>query len=317
MPPILDRTNYDDWRTKMIVFFRSIDIGIWKVVCTGWSIPTIIAIDGIQIIKEKDNWIRNEHELGLRNSKALKAILGGVDQKMFKLINKCTTAKEAWEIMKTTHEGPQRVKDDQDPYLKGNDVAPNIISEATEIGKMAVKISETLVEESVTLCAGNTLKTTFAAPRTGNTVADTAEVPSSKNLVESVVPSVDDTTEEVPRREDVVPPAADTMHINDPTMEDVETDVTTSVGSNDDIGAGNSSEVFVPSVYDIVDNVAKLSHIRVEPIVVVGIEDTLNDFETEMHIPNYTAQEKKKKLKKMMHKGGAKENIDAAEIKGT
>ncbi|GAA0186807.1 hypothetical protein LIER_34095 [Lithospermum erythrorhizon] len=99
-------------------------------------------------------------------------------------------------------------------------------------------------------------------------------------------------------------------------MDDVETDVTTSVDSDDDIVAGNSGEVFVPSVYDTGDNVAELSHIRAEPIVVVGVEDTLNDVEIEMHIPNYTTQEKKKKLKNRMHKGGAKENIDGAEIKG-
>ncbi|GAA0141448.1 hypothetical protein LIER_35397 [Lithospermum erythrorhizon] len=175
MPPMLDRTNYDDWRTRMIVFLRSIDIEIWQVVLTGWTVPTIIAIDGTQIIKEEDNWTRKEHELALHNSKALKVILGRMGQKMFKLINMCTTAKEAWKILKTTHE------------------------ETIEIGKVVVEISETLIEESVTLCVGNTMKTIVVAPSIGDTVADAAEVPSSENLVESVVRSIEDTTEEAPR----------------------------------------------------------------------------------------------------------------------
>ncbi|GAA0164394.1 hypothetical protein LIER_20045 [Lithospermum erythrorhizon] len=208
--------------------------------------------DGAQIIKEEDNWTRKEHELALRNSRALKVILGGMDQKMFKLINMCTTAKESWVILKITHEGSQKVKNDQDRHLESNDVGLNIIPEAIEIGKVVIEISETLVEESFILCVGNTVKTTVVAPSTGDTVADTAEVPSFENLVEIFVPSVEDTTEEVPRWGDVVPPVVDTIHVNEHPIKDVETDVTTSVGSNDVIAAGNSGVVFVPSVYDTV-----------------------------------------------------------------
>ncbi|GAA0169387.1 hypothetical protein LIER_23889 [Lithospermum erythrorhizon] len=161
------------------------------------------------------------------------------------------------------------MKDDQDRHLEGNDVAPKVIPEAIEIGKVFVEISETVVAESVIFYVGNTVKTTVAAPSTGDTVADT-----------------------------------------------VETDVTTSVGSNYVISAGNFGEVFVPSVYETSDNIVELSHINAGAIVVVCVENTLNDVETEMHIPKYTSQEKKKKSKKRMRKGGAKKNIDAAEIKG-
>ncbi|GAA0172335.1 hypothetical protein LIER_26182 [Lithospermum erythrorhizon] len=209
------------------------------------------------------------------------------------------------------------MKDDQDRFLEGNDVAPNVILDAIENGKVLVEICKTLVKESVILCVGNTVKTTVAASSTGDTVANTAEVPSSENLIESVVSSFKDTTKEVPRWGDVVPPVVNIMHVNDPTMEDVETDVTTSVGSNDVIAAENYGEVFVPCVYDTGHNVAELSHISAGPIVVVCIEDTLNDVETEMHIPKYTTQEKKKNSKKRMRKGGAKKNIDVVEIKGT
>ncbi|GAA0163668.1 hypothetical protein LIER_19475 [Lithospermum erythrorhizon] len=108
--------------------------------------------------------MRKEHELALYNSKALKSILGGVDQKMVKLINKGTTTKEAWEILETTNEGFQQVKDDPDPHLKGDDVAPNAISEDIETERGVVKIFETLVEENVTIYVGNTMKTIVVVP---------------------------------------------------------------------------------------------------------------------------------------------------------
>ncbi|GAA0157337.1 hypothetical protein LIER_14625 [Lithospermum erythrorhizon] len=231
-PPLLDRTNYADWRTRMIVFLRSIDKGVWKVVLTRWTVPTMMATDG-------------------------------ADQKMFKLINMSTTAKEAWEILETTHQGDQKVKDDQDPHLGCDDVEPNDISNIGKTKKVAADIYETLVEESVTLCVGNTEKTTIdvpsandtcvlknnpatreactlettnvsrnvvptvvqhvadkvhkknnpteeiihttimaeedVTPSTGDIVVDTAKVPSFENLVESVVPSVEDTTKKVSR----------------------------------------------------------------------------------------------------------------------
>ena len=36
--------------------------------------------------------------------------LMGVDKNMFRLINTCTVAKEAWDILKTAHEGTSRVR---------------------------------------------------------------------------------------------------------------------------------------------------------------------------------------------------------------
>ncbi|GAA0167198.1 hypothetical protein LIER_22185 [Lithospermum erythrorhizon] len=237
-------------------------------------------------MKEECDWTKEEHKRALHNSKALKAILGWVDQKMFKLINMCTTAKEAWKILETTHE------------------------EVVKTEKVAAKISETLVDESVTLCVSNTMKTTVSLPNANDTCVlrntlstreactlETTDV--SRNVVPTVVQHV---ANEVHKKNnpiedimhtrmlrtllrkfpDVVPPDAHAMHASDPIMKDVVKDVTTCIVSNDDIVVGNS-----------------------------GVEDTLNDVETEMHIPNYTAQEKKKWSKKRMHKGGDKENFDA------
>ncbi|GAA0161270.1 hypothetical protein LIER_17628 [Lithospermum erythrorhizon] len=92
-----------------------------------------------------------EHELVLCNLKSLKMIFVRVDQKVLKLTNICTTAKETKEILETNHEGAQNVKDDQDPHLVGDDVEPNAILEVIKIEKVVVERSEILVEESVTL----------------------------------------------------------------------------------------------------------------------------------------------------------------------
>ena len=40
--------------------------------------------------------------MALGNNKALNALFNGVGKNMFKLINNCTMAKDAWNILRTT-----------------------------------------------------------------------------------------------------------------------------------------------------------------------------------------------------------------------
>ncbi|MCI31862.1 gag-protease polyprotein, partial [Trifolium medium] len=61
-------------------------------------------------LKPEEDWSKEEDELALGNSKALNALFNGVDKNMFRLIKQCTVAKDAWEILKTTHEGTSKVK---------------------------------------------------------------------------------------------------------------------------------------------------------------------------------------------------------------
>src|ERR1044072_786728 len=61
-------------------------------------------------LKEEAYWTKEEVEEALANSKALNAIFSGVDKNMFRMINTCTVAKEAWEILRTAHEGTSRVR---------------------------------------------------------------------------------------------------------------------------------------------------------------------------------------------------------------
>jgi hypothetical protein len=48
--------------------------------------------------------------LALGNLKALNALFNEVDKNMFRLIKQCTLAMDAWEILKTAHEGTTKVK---------------------------------------------------------------------------------------------------------------------------------------------------------------------------------------------------------------
>ncbi|KAK2430380.1 hypothetical protein QL285_024221 [Trifolium repens] len=106
-PPLLDGTNYDYWKSRMMAFLKSMDSQTWKAVIKGWEHPVM---RGTTNLKPEENWSKKEDELALANNKALNALFSGVDKYIFRLIKQCTVAKDAWEILKTTHEGTPKVK---------------------------------------------------------------------------------------------------------------------------------------------------------------------------------------------------------------
>jgi hypothetical protein len=106
-PPLLDGTNYDYWKSRMMTFLKSMDSQTWKAVIKGWEHPVM---RGTTELKPEENWSKKEDELALANNKALNALFSGVDKYIFRLIKQCTVAKDAWEILKTTHEGTPKVK---------------------------------------------------------------------------------------------------------------------------------------------------------------------------------------------------------------
>jgi hypothetical protein len=110
-PPILDGSNYDYWKPRMVAFLKSLDNKAWKAVLTGWVHP-VITKEGVATTEKKpeEQWSKEEDDLALGNSKALNAIFNGVDKNIFRLVNNFEVAKDAWDILKTTHEGTSRVK---------------------------------------------------------------------------------------------------------------------------------------------------------------------------------------------------------------
>ncbi|MCI30252.1 gag-pol polyprotein, partial [Trifolium medium] len=96
-PPLLDGSNYDYWKSRMVAFLKSIDSKTWKAVVKGWEHPVIVDKDGNNTteLKSEGDWSKEEDELALGNSKALNASFNGVDKNMFRLIKQCIAAKDA------------------------------------------------------------------------------------------------------------------------------------------------------------------------------------------------------------------------------
>jgi hypothetical protein len=111
-PPLLDGSNYDYWKSRMSAFLKSIDNKTWKAVLRGWENPVQLDDDGnrTEVLKPEEEWSADEDDLALGNSKALNALFNGVDKNMFRLIKQCTVVTDAWEILKTAHEGTMKVK---------------------------------------------------------------------------------------------------------------------------------------------------------------------------------------------------------------
>jgi len=62
------------------------------------------------VLKSEEEWTAIEDKQALGDSKALNALFNDVDKNMFRLIKQCIVAKDAWEILKTAHEGTTKVK---------------------------------------------------------------------------------------------------------------------------------------------------------------------------------------------------------------
>ncbi|KAK2355658.1 gag-protease polyprotein [Trifolium repens] len=119
-PPLLNgSSNYDQWKSKMTAFLRSIDSKVWKVVLTGWECPTYTSKEGTStgVKKPEVEWTPEEETAAHYNHKAIYALFNGVDASVFKLIKNCVSAKEAWEILEKCYEGTTKVKQSKIQHL--------------------------------------------------------------------------------------------------------------------------------------------------------------------------------------------------------
>ena len=149
-PPILYGSNYGYWKPRMSAFLKSINNKTWKSVLKGWSPPPIKNAEGITTgVKDEVNWPEAEDLEALRNSQALNAIFNGVDKNVFRLINTCTTAKAAWEILATAYEGTTKVREQKLQYLTTNFEALNMKEDET-VEEFNVRIRD-LSNESYSL----------------------------------------------------------------------------------------------------------------------------------------------------------------------
>ena len=85
---------------------------VWKSILKGWKHPIKLGEnrEPTSELKPEEDWSKEEDEISLGNSKALNAIFNGIDKNIFRLVNTCEVAKDAWGILQSTHEGTSKVK---------------------------------------------------------------------------------------------------------------------------------------------------------------------------------------------------------------
>ena len=111
-PPLLDGSNYDYWKPRMIAFIKSMDDQAWKAVIKGWEPPKVNDDKGnpTDVVKDEEDWDDADYKGSVGNSKAMNALFNGVNKNIFRLIEHCTITKEAWQVLKIAHEGTSKVK---------------------------------------------------------------------------------------------------------------------------------------------------------------------------------------------------------------
>ncbi|XP_048423736.1 uncharacterized protein LOC125469828 [Pyrus x bretschneideri] len=117
-PPHFDGDNYAAWKAKMKSFLWALDDRVWLVVEEGWEPPTVEETKGegqssvtISMLKPRKVWSEDERNSSTFNQRALNALFTAVSPEQFNYISKCSTAKEAWDILEVTHEGNSTVKE--------------------------------------------------------------------------------------------------------------------------------------------------------------------------------------------------------------
>ncbi|TYK06526.1 gag-pol polyprotein [Cucumis melo var. makuwa] len=93
----------------MIFFIKTLDGKAWRALVAGYD-PPIIIVNGVSVPKPEVNWTDVEEQASVGNARALNAIFNGVDLNVFKLINYCSTTKEAWKTLEVAYEGTSKVK---------------------------------------------------------------------------------------------------------------------------------------------------------------------------------------------------------------
>ncbi|CAJ2633694.1 unnamed protein product [Trifolium pratense] len=178
--PMLTKSNYDNWSLRMVALLGAHDV--WEIVEKGLVIP------------ENEGTLSQTQKDGLRDSrkrdkKALCLIYQGLDEDTFEKVSGATTAKEAWEKLRTSYKGADQVKKVRLQTLRG------------EFEALHMKESELISDYfSRVLTVTNNLK------RNGEKYDDV-------RIMEKVLRSVD------PKFEHIVTVIEETKDLEDMTME--------------------------------------------------------------------------------------------------
>ena len=89
------------------------DSEVWDVICKGPYVPTMEVKDGevTRVIpKTRKQYNDSDRLLVQKNHKARKLLMCGLSRNEYDLISSCESAKEIWDLLKTTYEGTEEIR---------------------------------------------------------------------------------------------------------------------------------------------------------------------------------------------------------------
>jgi len=101
--------NYQFWKVRMKIFIESIDRGIWNVIVNGPYIPMTI-VNGVLVEKSYDELTDSKNKKVQYDCVTKNIITSALNLDEFFKVSQCNSAKEMWDILEVTHEGPANVK---------------------------------------------------------------------------------------------------------------------------------------------------------------------------------------------------------------
>nr|XP_011459700.1 PREDICTED: uncharacterized protein LOC105350050 [Fragaria vesca subsp. vesca] len=110
-PPKFDGDDFPQWKIMMRTFIYTLDAKAWTIIQTGYKSPVVKSesTSGVQL-KSVDLWTADEQALCNADYVARNALFTALGAKERRRIQYCDTAKEAWDMLVTAHEGCETVK---------------------------------------------------------------------------------------------------------------------------------------------------------------------------------------------------------------
>ena len=90
--------SYTLWKISMRVYLNS--LGAWHFVEKGWNRPHVPYVI----------WSKDERAASISNDEALNSIFHSLSTEEFNRVSRCEIAKDAWDVLETTHKGTEIVK---------------------------------------------------------------------------------------------------------------------------------------------------------------------------------------------------------------
>ncbi|XP_069150334.1 uncharacterized protein [Solanum lycopersicum] len=112
-PPLFDSKLYKYWKIRMRDYLMAEDSEVWDVICKCPYVSTMEVKDGevTRVIpKTRKHSNDSVRQLVQKNHKARKLLMCGLSINEDDLISSCESAKEIWDLLKTTYEGTEEIR---------------------------------------------------------------------------------------------------------------------------------------------------------------------------------------------------------------